>query len=250
MNIENLKVKSLAKAMRVLECFMKEPELGVTQLSQQLGLNKSNVHDILTTFEALGYVAQDARSGKYHFGYRVLELSHSYSSSMGWRKTVYPHMKQLSEAVGEVVYLAVPDGFDVIYLDAAYPTHEPITRVMLGDRAEMYCTGIGKAMLSQMDESCWEQLFSQPLKAYTASTLVEAEQIKQDLRLTRQRGYAVDNMEHELGIRCVGVPILNRFGAVVAGMSISCPSPRMNDEQVASFAAQLQRTAKLVSVYF
>ena len=141
MDEPNVKVKSLAKALNVLNCFIREPELGVTEISERLGLYKSNVCDILTTFQSLGYVDQSERTGKYHLGYRILELSHAFTTSMGFRKTIYPHMKQLADKVGETVYLGVPDGLDVLYLDAAYPGHEYMTRAMLGDRAPMYCTG-------------------------------------------------------------------------------------------------------------
>ena len=132
MDEPNVKVKSLAKALNVLNCFIQEPELGVTEISERLGLYKSNVCDILTTFQSLGYVDQSERTGKYHLGYRILELSHAFTTSMGFRKTIYPHMKQLADKVGETVYLGVPDGLDVLYLDAAYPGHEYMTRAMLG----------------------------------------------------------------------------------------------------------------------
>lgn len=245
-----IKIKSLAKAMRVLEYFIGHTEVGVTEISEALGLYKSNVYDILTTFETMGYVDQNDRTGKYRLGCRVLEISHALTSSMGFRKTTYPHMKRLAEEVGETVYLGVPDGLDVVYLDAAYPGHEYMTRAMLGDRAHMYCTGIGKAILSRMDEQEWAKLFLEPLEAYTASTITDPESLIQDLRITRERGYAIDNMEHEHGIRCVGVPIVNSMGIVVAGMSISCPSLRLDDEKIEVYAQRLREIAKIVSIYF
>lgn len=250
MTESGVKIKSLAKAIRILECFMTEPELGVTEISKRLGLNKSNVCDILMTFQELGYIEQRQSTGKYRLGYRILELSHALASSLGFRRTVYPHMKQLAEKVGETVYLGIPNGFDVVYLDAAYPGHEYMTRSMLGDRAHMYCTGIGKAILSQMDPKQWDLLLSQPLVAYTASTIVDPDRLREDLRRTRERGYAIDNMEHEHGVRCVGVPIVNSMGEAVAGMSISCPSLRLDDDKVALYAKSLQDIARRVGNFF
>lgn len=250
MSDAEIKIKSLAKALRVLECFISEPELGVTEISTHLGLNKSNVCDILTTFQALGYVEQRQNTGKYRLGSRILELSHALAASLGFRRTVYPHMKQLAEKVGETVYLGIPNGFDVVYLDAAYPGHEYMTRSMLGDRAPMYCTGLGKAILSRLDTRNWDHLLSEPLVAYTASTIVDPEELREELRRTRQRGYAVDNMEHEHGIRCVGVPIVNAIGEPVAGMSISCPSLRLDDDKVVAYAKLLQALAQRIGNYF
>lgn len=244
------KVKSLVKAMRVLECFQQKSELGITEISQQLGLYKSNVHDILSTLEQLGYVDQVERNGRYRLGYKILELSHAFTSSMGFRRTVYPHMKRLAMDTGETVYLGVPDGLDVVYLDAAYPGHEYVTRAMLGDRAGMYCTGIGKAILSRMDEEKWASVFDRPLTAYTAATITRREALFEELRLTRARGYAVDNMEHEHGIKCVGVAVINSLGQPVAGLSISGPSLRFTEESIAGYAARLQSVSRLVANYF
>lgn len=249
MDNSGIKIKSLAKALRVLECFKNHADLGVTEISEMLGLNKSNVCDILTTFETLGYVEQSRRTEKYRLGYKVLELSHALSSSLGFRKSAYPHMKKLADDVNETVYLGVPDGLDVVYLDAAYPHKEYMTRSMLGDRAPMYCTGIGKAMLSHMDEKLWQQLNKIELEPFTTSTITNPCQLMDELRLARKRGYAVDNMEHEHGIRCVGVPIISD-GIIKAGISISCPSLRLDDETVEIYAQRLQEVAKIMNIYF
>ena len=238
-----VKIKSLGKALRVLDCLVGQDEMGVTEIGEALGLGKSNVCDILSTFEAFGYVHQSQRSGKYRLGYRVLELSHALSSSLGFRRTVYPHIKRLADSINETVYLGVPDDFDVIYLDAAYPGHESMTRSMLGDRAPMYCTGIGKAILSRLPEEKWQLLAGQPLKSYTASTITSGEKLIGELKETRERGYSIDNMEHEYGIRCVGVPLLNSQGAVVAGLSISGPSLRMDDARIEEYAGMLRAVA-------
>ena len=107
-----------------------------------------------------------------------------------------------------------------------------------------------QAILSQLDEATWASLFSQKLKPYTNSTLTDPEKLRQDLLAARERKYAVDNMEHEYGIRCVGVPVMNGSGRTVAGISISCPSLRMDDEKVKEYAACLQQITENISIYF
>ncbi|NLG24043.1 MAG: IclR family transcriptional regulator [Clostridiales bacterium] len=244
------KVKSLAKAMRVLECFKANPELGVTEISERLGLFKSNVFDILSTFQSLGYVAQNERNGKYHLGYKVLELSHVITAYMGFRKTVYPHMQQLAQEIGETVYLAIPDGVDVLYLDAAYPGHAYATRAMLGERAPMYCTGLGKALLSRMDPVMWQCVAERPLTAFTDTTISDRDALFCELALTRERGYSIDNMEHEHGVKCVGVAVVNDLGQPVAALSVSGPSPRLDADKVDGYAARLIDIAARIGVYF
>ncbi len=244
------KIGSLAKAMKVLECFKANPELGVTDISEQLGLFKSNVYDILSTFRSLGYVAQNEKNGKYHLGYKVLELSHVITAFMGFRKTVYPQMQKLAQEAGETVYLAIPDGLDVLYLDAAYPGHAYTTRSMLGERAPMYCTGIGKAILSRMDEAVWRRAAEQELTAFTDNTIKDPEELIRELTLTRERGYSVDNMEHEHGVKCVGVAVLNDMKQSVAGISVSGPSPRFDAEKIDDFAKRLSNIAATIGIYF
>jgi len=180
----------------------------------------------------------------------VLELSHVITAYMGFRNTVYPHMQKLAQEVGETVYLAIPDGFDVLYLDAAYPGHAYATRSMLGERAPMYCTGLGKAILSRMDEAMWRRASQQPLAAFTDNTITDPDAFLKELALTRERGYAVDNMEHEHGVKCVGVAVMNDLRQSAAGISISGPSLRFDGDKIAEYAQRLMDIAGRIAVYF
>lgn len=248
---DEIKVKSLSKAMRVLECFRNGPELGISQISDMLGMNKSNVHDIISTFVQLGYVMQNQQSSKYRLGYRILDLSHVLTDSIGFRKTVFPYMQKLAIEANETVYFAIPDGSEVLYLDSAYPVAQmTATRAMLGDRAKMYCTAIGKAILSTMDEKDIINLLPLKLHAYTEYTITDLESLLQDISNTRKRGYAIDNMEHEYGIKCVGTPIISTSGTTIGALSISGPSLRFDDAAIHRFANLLFNTVQLIKMYW
>lgn len=108
----------------------------------------------------------------------------------------------------------------------------------------MYCTSIGKAILSMMPENEREECISEELEAFTEYTITNREQLKQELQLTKERGYAFDNMEGTFGVKCVGVPVLNRRGQVIAGISISTPSLRMGEEKVLEFVKVLKKNVK------
>jgi DNA-binding IclR family transcriptional regulator len=244
-----LKIKSLAKALRILECFKDAPEMGISEISKKMGLNKSNVYDILVTFGSLGYVGQ-SKNGKYHLGYKILELSHVITGYMGFRRNVYPYMLKIAEKTGETVYLGVPDGLDVLYLDAAYPGNVFNTRSMLGDRAPMYCTGIGKAILANLGKDVWERVFAQPKAKFTENTILDRQGLHNSLEEILAQGYAVDNMEHEHGIKCVGVAIINDLGEVAAGISISGPSLRFDEAAIPQFVKLLQETVGEMRLYF
>ena len=224
--------------------------MGVTQISERLGLYKSNVYDILTTLEVGGYVEKNPQTGKYHLGLHILELSHVITSAMGFRKTIYPHMQNLASELGETVYLGIPDGADVLYLDGAYPAQMLGPRAMLGDRAPMYCTSLGKAMLSYMPEERWNELVPERLERFTNQTVVDREELFENLRQFRQMGYSVDNMEHEYGITCVGVAILGAHGMPVAAISISGPSPRFDDSHIQVYAVRLKSVADKLGHFF
>lgn len=239
---KEIKVKSLQKALEILNCFVQKPRLGVTELSELLDLNKSNVHNILTTFKAMNYLEQDEESGKYYLGIGVFQLCQAAGDRFSIRSVVMPFLQEIADITGEMVYLAVPHEDEVIYLEAIYPVESfHLMRVILGERARMFCTGIGKAMLANLPEAVREEYIGRELPAFTEHTITDREQLRKELDLTRQRGYAVDNMEHEFGVKCVAMPVFNRKGMVEGAISVSGPSLRFPEERIEEIA-EVMRT--------
>lgn len=243
-----VKVKSLAKAIDVLSCFIVRPEWGVTELAEHLELHKSNVHNILSTYQALGYLEKDPVSEKYQLGLKIFELSRALGDRFTVRKVSGPFLQEIANACGMRVYLAVPRDDEALYLEAAYPaTDFSLFRSLMGVRAKMYCTSIGKAMLAWMPESVQREVVSRPLEKYTENTITDPDRMMEELALTRARGYSIDNMEHEYGIKCVGVPIRDRTGEVVAAISISgAYTPQYDDERVEQYAQLMLSKVKLI----
>src|SRR5574344_2012659 len=208
------KVKSLQKALNILDCFSsKNPELGVSELARMLDLNKSNVYNILSTLEASGYVKKDVRSETYMLGYKMLEFSYTVMSSYKYTNTILPAMEELSSLINTVIYFGIPHDKCVLYLFATYPVgyaNNIPYRSIMGEKAPFYCTSIGKALLMAMDnEEIPGHLADERVK-YTENTLVEDAAIFEDIESSRKRGYSVDNIEHEPNVRCVGVPVFDR----------------------------------------
>ncbi|HAX95061.1 MAG TPA: IclR family transcriptional regulator [Prolixibacteraceae bacterium] len=229
-----LKVKSLHKALQVLECFTSEsPELGITEISEKLDLYKSNVHNIISTFEKLGYIEKNKDNDKYRLGLKILELAQVISSNISLRKVALPYMQQIADKTGEIVYLGIPSEGQVIYLDSACPRNGTPSRSMLGIRAPMYCTAIGKAMLAYLPENALTQ---QEMVRYTDNTLLSRDKLKEELKSIRENGFSLDNMEHEYGIKCIGAPIRSKKGVAVAGISISGPSLRFTKDHIPALA--------------
>ena len=247
MEEKDIKVQSLYKSLKVLECFnATTPELGVTEISNMLGIYKSNVHNILTTYESLGYILKNPQTLKYSLSNKMLEYSYVITSQLNYQNVVYQVMKRLTESVNEMSYFGLAHGNYVLYMFNAYPklydNNYPIRSIM-GEKAEMYCTSIGKAMLLTMPE---EEIISRLPKErvkYTENTLIDLKEILKDIEESAQRGYSIDNSEHEEGIRCVGVPVVDRNHKLWGGLSISGSARKFTDKKVESFAKELMDAA-------
>lgn len=235
-------VKSLARAMRVLECFsVQRPELGVTEIAKMLGMQKSTICNILSTFEKTGYVVQNPETNKYHLGTKILHLSYIVNQHLGMRDIFLPYLHQIAEEAREACYFGILSNDEVLYIEAVYPSHQQQTRNILGERAPLYCTGLGKAMLAHMPQENAERIISGELKHYTACTICDPTALRNNLEEIRRDGYAVDNMEHEFGIRCVAVPVFGANRQVLAAVSVSGPSPRFDHNMLVKHAEMIMR---------
>lgn len=241
------KVKSLAKALRILECFsVRTPELGVTELAELNGITKSNAHNILTTFQQGGYI-EKLPNGKYTLGLQLLEFSYIINQHLGYPRAVYDLLTDLANKTGEIVYFGLPHGTDVLYLYVAHPIarmQELPYRDILGEHSPLYCTGIGKAILSAMPEDKWEAHITPDRTPYTDATVTDHDQIIEELWRTRRRGYSIDNCEREYNVRCIGAPVFSGTGQLVAGISTSGPASVMTDEKLLRCSKFLIDTAQ------
>ena len=231
-------VKSLVRALSVLECFSKqEPELGVTEIANKLKMQKSTIFNILSTFQNTGYLIKNPANNKYHLGYKLLHLGYIVSSRMSIREQFIPHMKEIANACGEVCYLGLLDEMEVLYVEAVYPNTQIQARNILGESAPLYCTGLGKAMLANLSSSEIEDALAKPMQSFTKCTITDPDVLRTQLEEIRSNGYAVDNMEHEFGIRCVAVPFFSMDGSVLGAVSVSGPSPRFDPQTVVRCAS-------------
>ena len=242
-NNNEIKVKSLQKALEILNLFTDKSVLGVTEISEHFGLYKSTVHNILSTLKAMEYLEQDEDTGKYRLGIQIFNLSKAMADTYSITKIAMPYMQELSNQTGQRCYLAVPYRWEVLYLEAMYPAESvELMRSILGERAQMYCTGLGKAMLAYMSErEIQDYLSKHELKAFTENSITDKEILKNELIRTRQRGYAIDEMEHEFGIKCMGMPIFDRNKKVYAAISISGLAPHFTEEQISEWAILLKK---------
>lgn len=229
-------MKSLSKALKLLDCFdSSTPELGITELAKILELNKSNVFNIVATFEQQGYLKKNKGTGKYRLGLKLLEFSYLINENLGYQRVLYDIMKDVSNELGAITYFAILRRQKVFYLCSAYPYQKADNfpyRTIIGETAPLYCTSLGKALMAFMppEELDAYLLQADTFKAFTERTVTDPDSVREEVARVRRNGYSVDNEEHEYGVKCVGVPVLMPESRQIAAFSASGPVSAFTDQ--------------------
>lgn len=245
-------IQSVDRAIDILELFsLTEPELSVKEISDRLKLSKSTVHGFMKTLEHRGYLEQKPTDQKYKLGLRLFELGNLVGSGMELRNLAYPIIQSLVATLQETVHLVVLDKDEVVYVEKVEAPASLRMYSMLGKRAPLYCTGGGKALFAYLDEATVDHILQQAdLKALTPFTLTDPEAIKRELQKIREQGYAIDDEEIEIGLKCVAAPIFNHEGKVIASISCAGPKHRFSDDKMKTFIQQVKHAALALSRRF
>lgn len=242
------KVRALDRGLAVLEVLAKAPELPLTELADRVGLAYSTAHRILETLRQRGFVTQSAQTGLYSLGIRAFEIGAGFLAKGQLPDAAQGAMKALVEALNETVNLAVQDGGEAIYIHQVEGRQKVRMFTQIGARTPLHASGVGKVLLAwQAAEAVRRLLRERPLTAYTDSTLTRPESVFEELSQVRERGYALDLEEFEPGVRCVAAPVRERGGAVVAALSVSAPTARLEGAALGTVAEGILRTAREIS---
>lgn len=248
MEIENkARVKSLYKCFKILECFSSnKPELGITEIGELLGLTKSNVHKMISTLVDVGYVEKDPLTCKYKLSLKMLEFSYIVTSHLDFQSLVLETLQGISNELNLMAYFGVLYEKKVLYLYNTYPKNENnefYVRSVMGETAPLYCTSLGKAILSTMNDDLKKQYLDTKKIRFTKNSLIDDYQIIEDINLNIKNGYSFDNMEHENGISCIGVPVIKKNGTLLGAISISGPSSYYTEETIKIYSRKLIQSA-------
>lgn len=231
-------VQSVARIFHLIEVLATHPAgASLQQLAGEAGLAKSTAHRLLGSLVALGYAMQDGVSGKYRLTLKMFEISSGIVNSMDVMSVAKVHLERLAQRTGEAVHLVIRDAQDIVYI---YKTESGPMRMSsrVGLRSPLYCTGVGKAILATLPpEEAEEVLHKSILKKLTSRTIVDYESLRAQLDEVRQCGYAIDDEENELGVRCVAVAIPGPGGKADSAFSISGLAPYMSHERIRRIAA-------------
>jgi len=227
-------IQAVSHALDLLEQFHGEvDELGVTELSKRLGLHKNNVFRLLATLESRGYIEQNKATENYRLGLKALELGQTFIKQMGLLRQAQPILEDLVKECNETSYVSIFKDASIVYLDAVESdmTVRVVSRV--GSRLPTYCTASGKVHLAFLpEEEINAMLSSQELKRHTSTTLTTIEELRKQLKVIAEQGYAVDNEELDPGVKCVAAPIRDYTRRLVGALSISGPSMRFGDDRI------------------
>ena len=226
-------IQAVSHALDLLEQFHDDvDELGVTELSKRLKLHKNNVFRLLATLESRGYIEQNRVTENYRLGLKTLELGQTFIKQMGLLRQSRPVLERLVRECNETTYVAILKESSIVYLDVVETdlTVRVVPRV--GARLPAYCTAAGKVQFAFMNEEELDNYLPKELKRFTPNTITDREELKKQLRQIIEQGYAVDNEELDVGVRCVGAPIRDYTRRIIGAVSISGPSMRFSEDRM------------------
>jgi DNA-binding IclR family transcriptional regulator len=241
-------VKSVYRAMKILDVLSSEGEKSVTEISKSLNFPKSSVHEIISTLMEAGILEKDSDRNRYSLGLKLFELGKQAQANLEVSKVAIPSLRGLHEQLDETVHLTVLDGKEVLYTECFESTKRLRTYSVIGIRAPLHCTAVGKAILAYLDEGEIEEVIqSMGLPKFTENTITDRQRLNGEMKQIRDRGFATDDMEHEDGVCCVGAPVRNHTGKVIASISVSGPSQRMSSSRLEEIAPLVMDRAAEIS---
>ena len=241
-------VASVMKVFAILQSISEEPEIGITALSQKVLMPKSTLFRFLQTLKMLGYVNQEEDGDKYSLTLKLFELGSKALEHIDLVKYADAKMQDLSKITKETTHLGIIDGENLVYIHKVDSQYQLRMYSRIGRHRPLYCTAIGKILLAWLQESEVQSILKQvEFIQYTKNTLPNIDQLLNELKEVRQLGYAADQEEVELGLLCLAAPIYNRFGTVIAGLSLSFPALRFDTDQKQRYIQLLHQYAAEIS---
>lgn len=243
------KNQSLTRALTLLERLSESPKgLQLTDLSYQLGMPAATVHRLLTTFEELNFVEQDSEQGLWFVGLKTFTVGNAFLNRRNYVAIARPHMHSLVEQCGETVNLGVIDDGEVVFISQVESQEVMRMIVKLGSRSPIHASGVGKAMLANMPQQRVSKILERRgLACYTDHSIDNPALLRDELEQIRQQGYALDDEEHAVGLRCVAAAIFDENGQALAAISLSGPKARMVDDRLGELGQAIKQTADEIS---
>jgi len=236
-------IQSLARGLKILEILGQAQDgVSITELAERLGVDKGSASRLVATLASYGFAEKDEATRRYHLGAQVVTLSRSLLTRSPLRETAKPFLRELMERTGECAHLAIPAQGRVLYIDQVESPATLRVNAQVGTLNPLHSTALGKVLLAFGDLELPSEL-----ESFTPHTLTDAEGLRKNLEQVRTQGYAVDDEEFDLGVRCIAVPVLDFRGKVVGSIGISGPATRVTRERLPQLSAIVLEVGKSLS---
>ena len=241
-------INSVLKTIEILRLFShNQPFLSLSEISIQLGYPKTTIHAFLNTLKSQGFIEKSGK-GLYALGTAIIPLTQNVRVNIQIRDRAAPFLRTLFDHFGESVYLTVLNGDYCLYIYAIESAHRLLARPAIGERIFLHCTGVGKAILAHLPKEDVAQIIDRVgLQQCTAKTITDADKLYKELEATVQRGFSVDDSEHEENTFCVGAPIFNEYAQIIGACSVSGTDPEIIGSRLKSMALATRYTAQEIS---
>lgn len=241
---------AVERALTMLEVVAQAPDgLSNAEISRKLNIPKSSASYILRTLETQGYLVREAESGKYRVGLKILSLSRGALGGLDVRGVALPIMRRLTHQTGLTCHLAVLDGADAVYIEKVEPEGFIRMDTWVGRRMRVHATSVGKAIVAHISPEQVEQIVRKSgMEKRTPKTITSLPRLLRDLEKVRTQGYAVDDEENNLGARCVGAPVFDEHGSVLASLGLSGTTQQVSPQTMPRILEALKDAARHISL--
>jgi DNA-binding IclR family transcriptional regulator len=225
-------IRTLLRGLAVLEALAEiKGRAGPTELAERVGLDKSTVSRFLQTLKVAGYVHQDPDRRTYHLSAKVLSISHSFNEHLDLRRVARPHLERLRDEVQETVHLGVRSEDRIVYVDKVEPERSVRLVSAVGRSVPIHTTALGKAILSRYSEEEMDAIVrTLELEQRTSRSITSHDRLREAIRETAARGYAIDDGENEDHVSCVAAPVVGSGDEVLGALSVSSPTFRIAEQ--------------------
>lgn len=222
--------------------------LRLPEIAIKLRLPKSSTHCVLVALERRGYLQRNVATGRYLFGPKIFTLANVALSGMTLREVAFPFLAGLMRRTGLIVNTAVLDRDQAVLIEQISPANLSAPMNWLGKRLDLHCTALGKVLAAFLPEKQWDRLVREhSLGRHNDNTICTPKRFLKELALTRQRGYAVDDEEVDMGVRCVSVPVFNSAGETLAAISLAGTTMDIHAANAEPLAGQLTAVATAIT---
>jgi IclR family KDG regulon transcriptional repressor len=241
-------VSSVLKVFNILQALGEQKEIGVSELSQRLMMSKATTYRFLQTMKSLGYITQEGEADKYSLTLKLFELGSQSLEYVDLIAIANKEMNVISDQTMEALHLGTRDENSIIYIHKIDSKYNLCMQSRIGRRNPLYSTAIGKVLLAEKDEKFIRSTLKDvEFVQHTEQTIKNVDDLLTELATVKNQYFAQDNEEQESGIRCVAAPVYDRFGTVIAGLSISLPTLRFDENDLNRYVELLHNACRSIS---